>query len=176
MDWFFKKEMHFYPKSLIWILYYGLNNYQEIRETGPPKGFQHGVTELKSHTLNLHQVITFNYATQQREVWCHVTLVATTMGITTMGSFCNGNGKQQKSNRFRLGKEQLCTSIMLFCTFLSLCCTTATWNFLISLARRRLMGYVNTTQKCSFSFSKPRYGPFGFNPENFANIWQIKRN
>ena len=26
----------------------------------------------------------------------------------------------------------------------------------------------------SFSFSKLWYGPFGFNPENFANIWQIK--
>ena len=38
MDWFFKKEMHFILKSLIWILYYGLNNYQEMLETGPPKG------------------------------------------------------------------------------------------------------------------------------------------
>ena len=33
---------------------------------------------------------------------------------------------------------------------------------------------MNTTQKVSFSFSKLRYGPFGLNPENFANIWQIK--
>ena len=27
-----------------------------------------------------------------------------------------------------------------------------------------------------FPFSKLRYGPFGFNPENFVNIWQIKWN
>ena len=35
---------------------------------------------------------------------------------------------------------------------------------------------VNEHKKGSFSFSKLRYGPFGFNPENFANIWQIKWN
>ena len=33
---------------------------------------------------------------------------------------------------------------------------------------------MNTTQKVSFSFSKLRYGPFELNPENFANIGQIK--
>ena len=31
-------------------------------------------------------------------------------------------------------------------------------------------------QKFSFSFSILRYGPFGFNPENFANNWQIEWN
>ena len=30
------------------------------------------------------------------------------------------------------------------------------------------------TQKFSSSVSKLRYGPFGFNPSNFADIWQIK--
>ena len=49
-----------------------------------------------------------------------------------------------------------------FCTFLSRRCTTATWNFLIS--RTRFMQLVNTEQKFSFSFSKLRYGAFGFNP------------
>ena len=49
----------------------------------------------------------------------------------TIGSFCNGDGEQQKKNNsFRLAKNQLCTCITLFCTFLSHCCTTATWNFL----------------------------------------------
>ena len=33
---------------------------------------------------------------------------------------------------------------------------------------------MNTTQKVYFCFSKLRYGPFGLNPENFANIWQIE--
>ena len=32
----------------------------------------------------------------------------------------------------------------------------------------------NTTQKFSFPFCKLRYRPFGFNPRNLANIWQIK--
>ena len=31
-----------------------------------------------------------------------------------------------------------------------------------------------TTKSFFFLFSKLRYGPFEFNPENFANIWQIK--
>ena len=32
------------------------------------------------------------------------------------------------------------------------------------------------TKKFFFSFSKLRYGLFGFSPENFASIWQIKWN
>ena len=37
---------------------------------------------------------------------------------------------------------------------------------------RPLYQQVNTAKKnlFSFSFSKPRYDPYGFNPENFANI------
>ena len=55
--------------------------------------------------------------------------------MTTIRRFCNGDGEQQKNDGFRLAKKRLCTCITLFCTFLSRCCTTATWNFLISLAR-----------------------------------------
>ena len=40
--------------------------------------------------------------------------------------------ERQESNRFILAKQQLCTCITLFCTYLSRRCTTATWNFLIS--------------------------------------------
>ena len=46
--------------------------------------------------------------------------------ITTVGSFCNGDGEQQKNNGFRLAKKQLCPCITVFCTFLSRCCATAT--------------------------------------------------
>ena len=42
--------------------------------------------------------------------------------------------RHQKNIMVR-AKKQLCTCITLFCTFLSRCCTTATWNFLISGAR-----------------------------------------
>ena len=51
---------------------------------------------------------------------------------------------------------------------------TATWNFRIS--RARFTEEENLTQKVSFSLSKLRYGAFGFNPENFANIWQNRRS
>ena len=40
--------------------------------------------------------------------------------------------KQQKSNRFSLAKQQLCTCITLFCTFLCRRCTTTTWKCPIS--------------------------------------------
>ena len=56
-----------------------------------------------------------------------------------------------------LVKQQLCTCITLFCTFLSRGCTTATWNFLISCARA-----LNLDEVLSDS-----------PPENVANIWQI---
>ena len=41
-------------------------------------------------------------------------------------------GERQKSNRFKLAKQQLCTWITLFCTFLFHHRTTATWKYLIS--------------------------------------------
>ena len=36
----------------------------------------------------------------------------------------DGNENGKKSNGFRLAKQQFCTCIMLFCTFLSRRCTT----------------------------------------------------
>ena len=63
--------------------------------------------------------------------------------------------------------------ITLFYTVFSHRFTTATWNFLIS---QPLYGVGEHNTKASFSFSKLRYGPFGFNPREFVNIWQIKWN
>ena len=56
----------------------------------------------------------------------------------------------QKSNRFILAKQQLCTCILLFCTFLNHCWKSATWNFLISCTR--FMEFVNTAQNFLFLF------------------------
>ena len=56
--------------------------------------------------------------------------------------------ERQKSNWFRLAKQQLCTCITLFSTFLCRQCTTTTWNFLISLFSED----VNTKQRLSISF------------------------
>ena len=70
--------------------------------------------------------------------------------------------ERQKSNRFRQAKQQLCTCITLFCTFLCRRCTTATWNGLIS----RFVEDGNKRQQ--FSFSLPII--------KFANIWRIKRD
>ena len=58
--------------------------------------------------------------------------------------------ERQKSKWFILAKQQLCTCITPFCTFLSRRCTSAKRNFLISCAR--FMEWVNTTAKFSFLF------------------------
>ena len=56
--------------------------------------------------------------------------------------------ERQKSNRFRLAKQQLCTCITLFCTFLCRRCRTTTWKCLIS----RFDKDVKTRQRLSSSF------------------------
>ena len=67
--------------------------------------------------------------------------------------------ERQKSNRFRLAKQQLCTCIMLFCTFLCRHCTTTTWKYLIS----RFVEDVNTRQRLSFPFVELWYSLLEFN-------------
>ena len=123
-------------------------------------------------------ITTMKKKTSRNRKKCDVTLLwQQNFWITTIGSLLKvtktarrrRQRDRQKSNRFGLAKQQLCTCITLFCTFLSRRCTTATWNF------PPYMEWVNTAQTFSFSFSWLRYGPFGFNPGNFANIWQIKR-
>ena len=77
------------------------------------------------------------------------------------------NGK--KSKRFLLTKQQICTCITLFCTFLCRRCTPATWNFLIS--HSRFMKSV-----LSFCSSRLRYVLSDSARENFANICQFNWN
>ena len=65
----------------------------------------------------------------------------------------------QKSNRFRQAKQQLCTCITLFCTFLCRRCTTTTWNCLIW----RFVEDGSKRQQLSFSFPKLWCSPLEFN-------------
>ena len=67
--------------------------------------------------------------------------------------------ERQKSNRFRLAKQQLCTCITLFCTFLCRHCTTTTWKCLIS----RFVENANTRQQLYFSFAELWYSLLEFN-------------
>ena len=66
--------------------------------------------------------------------------------------------EREKSNRFRLIKQQLCPRIMLFCTFLCRRCTTTTWKCQISL----FVEDVNTRQQLSFSFPELWYSLLEF--------------
>ena len=71
-----------------------------------------------------------------------------------------------KWKRFRLAKQQLCTCITLFCTFLSRRCTTTTWKCLIS----RFVEDGNTGQQLSFSFLELWHSPSELNCQKIANI------
>ena len=74
--------------------------------------------------------------------------------------------ERQKSKRFRQGKQQLCTCITLFCTFLSRRCTTTTWKCLIS----RFVEDGNTGQQLSFSFLELWHSPSELNCQKIADI------
>ena len=75
--------------------------------------------------------------------------------------------ERQKSNWFRLAKQQLCTCITLFCTFLCRQCTTTTWNCLIPRFSEDV-NTVNTRQRLSFSFPELRYSLFEFNSRKYC--------
>ena len=80
--------------------------------------------------------------------------------------------ERQKGNWFRLAKQQLCTCIMLFCTFLCRQCKTTTWNCLIS----RFSEAENTRQRLSISFPELRYSLFEFNSrENCQHLMKGTR-
>ena len=70
--------------------------------------------------------------------------------------------ERQKTNRFRLAKQQLCTCITIFEHFCSRRCTTTTWKCLIS----RFVVDVNTRQWLSLSFPELWYSLFEFSSRN----------
>ena len=98
--------------------------------------------------------------------------------MTTKGSLGNNdddgneNGNKARSLITIFVKQKLWTCIAFFAHFLAIVARLRHKNEKRALFTEQ----VNITQKVSFSFSKLRYGPSGFNPENFADIWQIKRN
>ena len=81
--------------------------------------------------------------------------------------------ERQKRNRFRQAKQQLCTCITLFCTFLCCRCTTTTWNCLIS--RFVEDGEQKTTTFFFFSWTLMQSFRFQLQ-KNFGNIRRIKRD
>ena len=67
-------------------------------------------------------------------------------------------------------KQQLCTCISLFCTFLCRFCTTTTWNYLIFLFREDV-----NKQRHNFNlFLNLNMVLRNSTPEGFAYIWQSK--
>ena len=81
--------------------------------------------------------------------------------------------RQKKNSWLRLAKQQLCTCITLFCTFLCRHCTTTTWKYLIS----RFFEDVHTRQRLSFSFPEFWHSPLEFNvKKKFASFWRIRRD
>ena len=95
----------------------------------------------------------------------------------TIGSLRNddddGNENGKKSNWFRQAKQQLCTCITLFCTFLCRRCTTTTWNCLIS--RFVEDGEQKTTTFFFFFWTLMQSFRFQLQ-KNFGNTRRIKRD
>ena len=85
--------------------------------------------------------------------------------------------RRQKRNRVRLAKQQLCTCIMLFCTFLSSHCTTSTQKCLIS----HFVEDGNTKQQLCFPFPELWFIPLEFNSKKICQHltnetkWNIRR-
>ena len=108
-----------------------------------------------------------------RKVWCLVTMVAkfvdhNNMELKQLWQW--QQREQPKSNRFILAKQQLCTCITLFCTFLSR--SSAIPNF-----TRLLHGAGEHDTKLPLPFSKLWYGPFRFNPRKFCkHLHKLKLN
>ena len=65
-------------------------------------------------------------------LWCPGGCWQRTLGSLHNDDDDDSNENGKKSDRFRQAKQQLCTCITLFCTFLCRRCTTTTWNWLIS--------------------------------------------
>ena len=126
-------------------------------------------------TFNLPQSSTNNRHSARWEGWRHVTMEAKLLDHKNRELKQRRpprQRKQLKRSEFMLAKQQLCTCILPFCTVLSLRCTTATWNFLISRAC-----FINPTQKFYFFFILNLNTFVSHStPENCANVWQIKWN
>ena len=71
---------------------------------------------------------------------------------------------RQESNGFRLAKQQLCTCIMLFCTFVSCRCMTTTWECLFLCFFKD----GNTRQQRYYSFPELWYSPLEFNSKKIC--------
>ena len=90
------------------------------------------------------------------------------------GSFSNSNSR--KSNRLTLANQQLCTCIVLFCTFFSHHCMT-TINVKVpnfTFCRGQEQSLIDN----NFLFLFLNFDTVLNNstPKKFANIWQIKRD
>ena len=72
--------------------------------------------------------------------------------------------ERQKSNRFRSARQELCTCITLFCTFLCRRCTSTTWKYLNS----RFVEDGNTSQQLSFYFPKLWFSPLEFDSKDIC--------
>ena len=77
----------------------------------------------------------------------------------------------RKSKRFRLTKQQFCTCMTLFCTFLCRHCATTTWRYLISCFKENL----NKRRRIFFLYFNLSSAPKRSPPGKFAFIWHFRR-
>ena len=90
--------------------------------------------------------------------------------MTTIGSFCNGDGEQQKNKSSRLAKKNVfARASSFFVHFLAVVAQprheTSELHALAGVGEHKNKNFV-----IPFPNLQCTYGPFGFNPENFAII------
>ena len=85
--------------------------------------------------------------------WLYLQVVLEILGSSSNDEGDGNENGKKKNKRFRLAKQQPCTSITLFCAFPCRRCATTTWNCLIS----RVFG--GREQRPSFAFSELWYSP-----------------
>ena len=88
--------------------------------------------------------------------------LVTAVWSKVLGRLSNDDSDVNENGKKAIGyfeKQQSCTCITLFYTFLCRHCTPTTWKCLIS----RFVGDVNTTRRLSFCFLELRYNRLKFN-------------
>ena len=94
--------------------------------------------------------------------------------MTTKPMIMATEGERQKTKTFLMTKQQNCTCITLFCTFLCRRCTPVTWNFPFSSAHFKLWSRWTVHKSCLFPLLNLDTALSDSTLENFANICQIK--
>ena len=113
------------------------------------------------YVVSMPQSVLFGWPTEKRSVTSRYHGMEIS-GSQQKGNLSDDDGQGKKAIDLYKQSNNFAQALRFFCTFLSRCCTTATWKLLIPSARFYLWSRWHNTKICFFFFSvsKLRYGPF----------------